>query len=287
MLDRFEAPGARRFKFALKAPFQANVGNNFLRPAVLVDDLGAAFCGQIASLRCLFTQVNHSRPKAEVKIERFLLKLQNFYFHPLRVRRTGLAVNCLPRCGAPADASLKQMGNITPTRVRTATEADLDPLVELVNEAYRMEEAFLEGRRIDLERMKGHFASGTIYVAEAGPSGQLVASVHAQVLAGEAKIDCVPRGASAKGGTGYIGLLAVDPACRGKGLARRMMAVAEDGLRNIGCVRAELSVLSMLPELPPLYERLGYVRTGISAFCFHRKLKPGVECHVIQMAKKL
>lgn len=282
-----QTTGAGSLEIALEMTLQTNIGDHFLRSAMLVDDLRTACGGQRSGLRRLIAQIYRPRRKALVELKRFLLKLQNFNHHALRVRRTALAVNWLARCRRLTNGSLKMMNNNSSIQLRKATTADLTQLVVMVNEAYRMEEAFLEGRRIDLDRMKGHFESGVIYVAETRPSGHLVASVYAEALSDKATTPCAQRDTPQTGGAGYIGLLAVDPAWQGKGLARLMMAAAEDNLRHLGCIAAELSVLSMLPDLPPLYEHLGYSRTGTTAFCFHRKLKPGVECQVVLMAKKL
>jgi N-acetylglutamate synthase-like GNAT family acetyltransferase len=157
-------------------------------------------------------------------------------------------------------------------RVRRAAEGDLARLTEMVNEAYRMEEEFLEGQRIDLERMRAQFETGTMFVAEESATGRVVACVYAEVL---------------RERVGYMGTLAVDPAMQGSGLARRMMDVAEGYLRQQGCTQVEISVLSLRPELMPIYNHLGFAQTGTGKYGFHRKLKPGVECETILMAKKL
>jgi hypothetical protein len=49
----------------------------------------------------------------------------------------------------------------------------------------------------------------------------------------------------------------------------------------------DISVLSLRPELLPLYRRFGFVETGCEEFAFSRALRPGAECHSIVMSKPL
>ena len=91
-----------------------------------------------------------------------------------------------------------------------------------------------------------------------------------------------------RGARGYLGQLAVDPAHQGKGLARLIVKAAEDHLRAEGCEAVDITVLSMRPELLPLYRRFGYVETGIvENFRPTRQLAPGVQVHGIKMSKTL
>jgi hypothetical protein len=49
----------------------------------------------------------------------------------------------------------------------------------------------------------------------------------------------------------------------------------------------DILVLSLRPELPPIYRRFGYIETGTEKFSTSRGLKSGAECHCIVMSKKL
>ena len=49
----------------------------------------------------------------------------------------------------------------------------------------------------------------------------------------------------------------------------------------------DILVLSMRPELPPLYRKFGYMETGTEEFHISRPLKAGIECHCIVMSKLL
>jgi predicted N-acetyltransferase YhbS len=159
---------------------------------------------------------------------------------------------------------------------RRAIAADIPRLVSLINTTYAIE-TFLEGNRTDENRLATIMQKGSILVAE-DASGQLLACVYFEVRPPDLDGDR-PRG--------YLGQLAVDPAHQGSGLARRIVAAAEDRLRLLGCHAVDMIVLSLRPELPPIYRRFGYIETGTQEFSPVRALKPGYECHGIVMSKSL
>lgn len=66
-----------------------------------------------------------------------------------------------------------------------------------------------------------------------------------------------------------------------------MVAAAEGYCRERSCMAMDLTVLSLRPELPPLYSKFGYVEVGTEEFRPTRPLRPGVECHCIVMSKTL
>jgi ribosomal protein S18 acetylase RimI-like enzyme len=157
----------------------------------------------------------------------------------------------------------------TTLRIREAAAADRALLIPLINSAFSIE-GFLEGTRTDEARLAAMMEKGSLLVAE-NSSGQLVASVYTEV----------------RGARGYLGMLAVDPAFQGAGLGRRIVEAAEDHLRRQGCKAVDITVLSLRPELPPIYRRFGYVETGVEEFSPSRPLKSGAECHCIVMSKQL
>ena len=161
--------------------------------------------------------------------------------------------------------------------IREATGEDVPALVELVNEAYAIED-FLEGTRTDATRIRGELAKGKIFVAMECEGGPIVACVYAELRG---------RDFGNEERAGYMGLLAVKPELQGTGIARQMMERAEDYFCAQDCKRVEISVLSLRAELLPLYKRFEFEETGTEAFGFHRALKPGVECHTILLAKRL
>lgn len=153
--------------------------------------------------------------------------------------------------------------------IRLASRSDSRAMVRLINSAFAVEK-FIEGGRTDeaeiLERMqKGEFLLGC------NETGRFVASVYVEV----------------RGSRGYFGMLAVDPERQGNGLGRKMVEAAEEFCRKRGCKAMDLTVLSLRPELPPIYRRLGYAETGVEEFRPSRPLKPGFECHCIVMSKNL
>lgn len=157
----------------------------------------------------------------------------------------------------------------SPLRIRLATDADRPRLIPLINAAFSIE-TFLEGTRTDEKRLAEMMSKGAILAAEDG-DGELLGSVYVEV----------------RGARGYLGQLAVDPAHQGLGLAIRLVATAEDHLRRQGCEAVEITVLSLRPELPPIYRRYGYVETGTEEFHPSQPLKSGAECHGIVMLKQL
>jgi ribosomal protein S18 acetylase RimI-like enzyme len=158
--------------------------------------------------------------------------------------------------------------NANAISIRAATPDDRPQMVMVINEAFAIE-TFLEGTRTDEVRLSAMMESGTFMVAE--DDGKIGASIYVET----------------RGSRGYIGMLAVDPALQGKGLGRAMIQAAEDYCRVAGCVAMDLVVLSLRPDLPPRYRKLGYAETGTEEFTPTRRLKDGMQCHAILMSKTL
>jgi ribosomal protein S18 acetylase RimI-like enzyme len=153
--------------------------------------------------------------------------------------------------------------------VRLATDTDRALLIPLINSAFSIE-TFLEGERTDEESLAAMMREGALLAAEDG-DGQLIGCVYTEL----------------RGERGYMGMLTVDPARQRSGLGSRIMEAAEKHLRSQGCKAVDILVLSLRPELPPIYRRHGFVETGTQQQGLHRTLKPGVECHFIVMSKDL
>jgi ribosomal protein S18 acetylase RimI-like enzyme len=154
-------------------------------------------------------------------------------------------------------------------RIRPAAAPDRAHLIPLINSAFSVE-TFLEGPRTDEERLTASMEKGTILVAEDG-DGHLLASIYTEL----------------RGKHGYVGMLAVDPAHQRSRLGRRMMETAEERFRSQGCEAVEITVLSLRPELLPIYRRFGFVETGTEEFHYPHPLAPGLECHCIVMRKPI
>ena len=132
--------------------------------------------------------------------------------------------------------------------IRTATTADKPAIIAVTNDAFAVE-TFLTGARTDEERLTEMMNKGTFLLAH-DPFGRLLASVYIEL----------------RGRRGYFGMLTVDPAHQGAGLGRTMVQAAEEYCRSRGCDVLDLSVLSLRPELPPFYRKLGYMETGTEKF---------------------
>jgi len=151
--------------------------------------------------------------------------------------------------------------------IRPALPADVEPLARLINAAFRVEEPFIEGDRIDAAGVRSYMANGKFFVAE--DSTGLAACVFVQI--------------DTDGG--YLGLLGVDPSRQGTGLGRKMMHAAEDYFREGGCRTVNLRVISARTPLPSFYRHLGYHETGTAPFAPDVPVK--VPCHYILMSKPL
>jgi ribosomal protein S18 acetylase RimI-like enzyme len=161
---------------------------------------------------------------------------------------------------------------LSPSSIRPATPVDIPALVALVNDAFAIEE-FLEGTRTDAHDMAAQMNKGCILLLS-DADGRPLASVYTEQ----------------RGAHGYMGMLAVAPKVQGSGLARRLVEAAEDRFRSAGLVAIEISVLSLRPELLPLYRRFGFVETGVEPFLHPRTFKDGAAkaaCHCIVMTKQI
>ena len=152
---------------------------------------------------------------------------------------------------------------------RIATAADRPRLISLINSAFSVE-TFIDGTRTDDEHLAATMEKGSILLAE-DSAGHLLACVCTEV----------------RGVRGYLGMLAVDPARQGSGIGRATTEAAEDHMRRQGCDAVDITVLSLRPELPPMYRRFGYVEVRTEEFQPSRPIKPGIECHCIVMSKRL
>jgi ribosomal protein S18 acetylase RimI-like enzyme len=131
--------------------------------------------------------------------------------------------------------------------LREATMADAAAIVDLVNRAFDVERFFRTGNRTDDAQVRELMQRGRFLLLTTGL--ELTACVYL-------KLD---------GERSYIGLLAVDPAAQRTGIGARMMREAEELSRRAGCRFADLRVVSVRPELPAIYRRLGYVETGVES----------------------
>ncbi len=152
-------------------------------------------------------------------------------------------------------------------RFRTANLGDVEALARLINAAFRVEQPFIEGDRIDPLGVRVYLQKGKFLLVE-----------DATGLAGCVYVEL-------RGDRGYLGLLGVDPRRQGAGLGRKLMDAAENFFHEAGCVAVDLRVISARTPLPAFYRHLGYLETSTAPFAPDVPLK--VPCHYILMSKNL
>ena len=151
--------------------------------------------------------------------------------------------------------------------LRHATDSDVDAIVALVNRAFAIESFFKTGDRIDEAQIREMLVRGRFLRLMEG--GTLIACVYVEL----------------RGERVYIGVLAVDPAKQKLGIGARMMREAEDFGRSAGCKFADIRVVSVRPELPLIYGKLGYVESGTESAAVIKTATQPV--HFITMSKPL
>jgi len=151
--------------------------------------------------------------------------------------------------------------------VRHADASDVDAVAALVNRAFAVELFFKTGDRTDAAQIRELLNHGPFLLLT--NSETLIAAVHVKLNADRI----------------YIGMLAVDPAQQKSGIGSRLMREAEDFGRRAGCKFADLRVVSVRPELPQIYGKLGYVESGTESAAVIKTATTPV--HFITMSKPL
>jgi N-acetylglutamate synthase-like GNAT family acetyltransferase len=153
--------------------------------------------------------------------------------------------------------------------VRTATEADFDSILNLVNSAFQIERFFKNRDRLDAEDLKRHFRDGTFLLME--DDGNLIGCVN------------VKR----HGNHAYFGLLAVDPSRQKSGIGRRLVAAAEEFARETGARAMDLKIIHLRSELRDIYGKMGYRVTGTESYPSERTHMLTQPVHFLCMTKEL
>ena len=145
--------------------------------------------------------------------------------------------------------------SITP-RFRYAETHDIEPVVALVESAYRgssgergwtTESSLLDGQRTDALAVEDLLHRPHCHVLLAELDGRLVASCHVE----------------RQGDAAYFGMFAVDPLLQAGGLGKLVLARAEHLARaEWGCTVMRMTVIEQRGELIAWYERRGYRLTG-------------------------
>jgi ribosomal protein S18 acetylase RimI-like enzyme len=163
-------------------------------------------------------------------------------------------------------AGQRLMSSTSEPQIRLATHHDANTIAQLINLAFEVERFFIDGDRISVTEVQALMFTGSFFVGS--EEDRAVATVYAE---------------RRDSGRGYIGLLAVDPACQGRGIGRLLMTVAENHCAQLGCRGADIRIVSLRTELPPFYTLLGYRETGTEPFPDSRAQLP---CHFIWMSKE-
>jgi len=139
----------------------------------------------------------------------------------------------------------------------------------LINEAYRVEEFFVSGNRIQKAEIANLLQKGNFLLA--GNDSSYVGCVYFEI----------------KKDHGYLGLLSVSPKVQGKGVGKQLVIAAENLAREAGCLYMDLNVVNLREELPPFYHKLGYQETGETAPFPPRQLVTHKPCYFVMMRKAL
>lgn len=153
--------------------------------------------------------------------------------------------------------------------IRTATEADFNTILKLINDAFQVERFFKNRDRVDETDLKHYFKDGTFLVSE--EDGRINGCVYV----------------SRKEDRAYFGLLSVDPAQQKKGIGRRLIAAAEEFARETGARFMDLKLINLRTELPGIYFKLGYRISGTEFYPEERKHMLTQPVHFLRMSKEL
>ena len=160
------------------------------------------------------------------------------------------------------------------THLRTARAAEAAAIAALVNAAFQVEAFFKRGDRTDAGEIGNMMQRGEFLVldhseAPDAPGTGLAACVYTRT----------------NGDRGYFGMLSIDPRSQGRGLGRSIIAAVESRFRAQGCRAIDIHVVNVRKELPPFYERLGYVASGTLPFPDDGGATQ--PCHFIVMTKRV
>src|SRR5260370_7008035 len=120
-------------------------------------------------------------------------------------------------------------------RIRPAVHDDIGALTQLINSAFRVEQPFIDGDRVDSEKVRMYMTTGDFLLAE--DSAGLAGCVYAEI----------------REDRGYVGLLSVDPRRQSTGLGPKFMDAVENFFREAGCFRVDLLLVNAPTPLPPYF----------------------------------
>ena len=157
-------------------------------------------------------------------------------------------------------------------QLRVARPDEALAVAALVNAAFQVEAFFKRGDRTNAAEIVDLMQRGEFLVFDDPNEGDhsgigLTACVYARV----------------NGDRGYFGMLSINPRLQGRGLGGSMVAAVESRVRAQGCRAVDIHVVNLREELPPFYERFGYVISGTLPFPDDGSATQ--PCHFIVMTK--
>ena len=147
-----------------------------------------------------------------------------------------------------------------------ATPDDAERLAALISAAYRVEDFFKVGDRIDAAGVRDKMRRGRFLVLR--DADAFAGCVYVQIT----------------GTVGYFGLLSIDPGRQKQGLGSRLIELTENACREAGCTEMELDVVNLRTELPPFYRKFGYAEHGTRAFPDTERTTRACHCMVMRKA---
>jgi predicted N-acetyltransferase YhbS len=152
--------------------------------------------------------------------------------------------------------------------IRIAAPADAANITAVINAAFRIAEGFfVDGNRITQAEVEQSLRKGAFLLAEDGD--KINGCVYVEL----------------RGERSYLGLLSVDPTYQQGGHGSLLMLEAEKYCREQGSRFMDILIVNLREELPPFYEKRGYVQNGTSPF--PEDVETRMPCHFINMTKAL
>jgi predicted N-acetyltransferase YhbS len=150
-----------------------------------------------------------------------------------------------------------------------ADAADIPAITQLINQAFSVELFFKNGDRIDTDEVQRLSEKGRFMLLE--EEDRLQGCVYVEL----------------RGERAYLGLLSTNPSRQRAGIGTRLTAAAEEFARESGCRFMDLRVVNLREELPPIYEKFGYVVTGTEEVAVEAGQHFTKPAHFITMSKEL
>ncbi len=141
-------------------------------------------------------------------------------------------------------------------KILPATSKNIQDLVQLVNSAYRGEEA-KQGWTHEADLIDGTLRTDASSIGEMmdDPEATILIYINDHKIYG-----CVYL--QKRDLHLYLGMLTVSPTFQARGIGKQLIIAAEDFAKKENCFSIEMSVISTRHELIAWYERRGYQSTG-------------------------